>query len=303
MLSAQRWYWAAMTAFYMFINVTNRGAGMRRAVERTIGTAGGIAAGLMLSYILPHRPMLELVLLFPVLFVGFWMLKSSYAVMTVMITIMLALLYEMMGMLTFDLLLLRLGETFIGAAIAVGAMYFVLPTTTSDAVDKVFEQYFDAVDDMLSALSDSRVGAISETGDPIDAVRNLSRALGALETTIRPVISAVPGRRARQLRQELVLSLTIRYALHRLLARVVFHTTPLDAPALHARAEKVQQTLRMQRAGAPADVSASTPAYAATPETAALSRVEALLRTLIRSRLQNATPLSLAPQSQTSGTQ
>jgi uncharacterized membrane protein YccC len=291
MLSEQRWYWAAMTAFYMFINAAHRGVGLRRAVDRTIGTVGGIAGGLLLSYLLAEKPMLELVLLFPVIFVGFWMLKSSYAVMTVMITIMLALMYEMMGMLTFGLLLLRLGETFIGAGIGVAVMYFVLPSRTSDAVARVYEEYFDAVDEMLGALCGAATEEAGAAGDSMDVVRRMGRAMGVLETTLRPLISSVPGRRARQLRQELVLALTIRYALHRLMARIVFHSSPLDVSGLRDRARAVRSTLaqmRADRASSNAVPASATPGVPpATPEAAVLARVEVLLGLLMQSRLRH----------------
>ena len=46
-LSPERWYWAALTVFFVFANANSRGATLRKAVERTLGTVGGIAAGLL----------------------------------------------------------------------------------------------------------------------------------------------------------------------------------------------------------------------------------------------------------------
>src|SRR5690606_32392273 len=103
-LSPTRWYWAPMTTFFIFANAGTRGATLRKAVDRTLGTVGGVAAGLMLGSVLAGHTRLQLLAVFPLLFIGFWMLPLSYAVMTVAITMLLALVYAMMGMLTLDLL-------------------------------------------------------------------------------------------------------------------------------------------------------------------------------------------------------
>ena len=276
MLSEQRWYWAAMTAFLMFANAANRGAALRRAVERTAGTAAGIGAGLLIAYLVADKPVLTVALLFPALFAAFWMLKSSYAVMTVMITVMLALMYEMMGMLTPDLLLLRLGETGIGAGLAVATAYVVLPTRTRDTLDKAYSEFFDAVDDFLAALP--RMARNEAPGVSLDVVRRMSRAVAGLETASRPIMNAVPGRRARQLRNQLVLALAIRYALHRLLARIVFHTVPVDAESLDRSVAQVRTRLANGRAGEAAED--TLPVIPETAETAALAEIDALLQKL-----------------------
>ncbi len=73
-----------------------------------------------------HREIVYALVLICV-FVGFYAFQQAYGVMTFCITLMIALLYGLLGAFKPELLLLRLEETAAGAAIALLAAVIVLP--------------------------------------------------------------------------------------------------------------------------------------------------------------------------------
>jgi uncharacterized membrane protein YccC len=287
LLSPHRWYWAGIAAFIVFVNTTSRGATLRRAVERMLGTAAGIAGGLLAGYLLAGRSALELLVIFPVLFVGYWMFEASQVAMVGMITVLFALMYDLMGMLTLHLMLLRLAETVVGAAAGAAAAYFILPARTRTALDEAFAGYFGAMDGVLQAVA----AAPSRTGQAdralLEGVQGLDRAVGTLRAAIQPLIASVPGHRSRGLQRQLVLALTARYWVNRLVARLLFHTHDVDAATLRERVERVRAriaTLREGQAVDPPPIATVMAVAADAMEGAPLIRAEAVLAELARAR-------------------
>src|SRR3954471_15286442 len=89
-------------------------------------------------------------------FLAFYFLQSSYATMTFFISIVLCLVYGMMGVLTFDLLKLRLEETVIGAIAGTLVAFLVLPARTRGTLDTAVAKWFDTLKQLLSAVSDKK---------------------------------------------------------------------------------------------------------------------------------------------------
>lgn len=284
-LSPERWYWAAMSAYFVFVNTGSRGATMRKALERMIGTAAGVAGGMLVGFLLAGHTRLELVFIFPLLFLGYWMLSVSYAVMIGMITILIALLYDVMGMLTTDVLILRLEETVLGAAIGTVVAFFVVPTRTRGAVEVAFGGYFDAMDDLLAALDAGADGGADSEPRILAGVHDLDRAVGTLRAAIRPVIAAVPGRRAQALKQEMILAMTARYWVSRLAGSMLFHTAAVGPDELRRQAALVRERIARLRTGggSPDDV---TPAEELAMDASPLLRVDSILAELGRARVR-----------------
>jgi uncharacterized membrane protein YccC len=282
--SPERWYWVALSAFYVLVNTASRGATVRKAVERTVGTAAGVAGGLLVGFLLSGRSTLELVMVFPLLFIGFWMLPVSYAVMIAMFTILLALMYDLLGQLTPALLLLRLLDTAIGAAIGMMVAYFLLPMRTRGTVEEAFASYFAAFDGLLAALATPADQRGSWEAGVLDATRGLDRAVGALYTTVYPAGATAPGRRPSALREQMVLALTARYWIHRAAARLLFHGGGVDPAPLAGCLEALRHRVAGLRDGAPTESLPIEPDEATRPEALALLRADAILRELARAR-------------------
>ncbi len=205
-LSRERWFWAVLASFLVFTNTNSRGDTAMKALQRSVGTLFGIGIGLLLATLLSGHLAPALVITSLSIFLAFYFLQTSYATMTFFVSIALCLVYGMIGSLTLDLLLLRVEETALGAAVGTLVAFVVFPARTRGALDLVLDKWFAALDALLKAAA----------GEPRHRLIDLSQILDAaykdLATTARPLGSSwsvvtKPG----QVRQTLAIFLAATY--------------------------------------------------------------------------------------------
>jgi uncharacterized membrane protein YccC len=155
---------------------------------------------------------------------GFYVVNLSYAGMIVFVTIMVSQLYSVLHEFTPGLLVLRLEETALGAAIGIAVGLVVLPTSTREAVRAAERAFLAAMAEVLERTADAWQG-----GDPpapaaaVRAMEDRLRRLGLVARPLtRPVISGGPAAMRRRL------------ALHAATAR---HVRALAAMAPHPSLE------------------------------------------------------------------
>ncbi|MCK9894114.1 FUSC family protein [Frankia sp. AgB32] len=139
--------WLVLTAY--LVNSGNRGRAdvLYRSVQRFAGAAAGTAAASLLAGVLPTHDRWSLVAVFGLLALGVWLRPVSYAYWAACITGVLALLYGYYGQSGAGLLRERLAAVGLGAALGLGAAWFVLPVRTSGVLRR-------RVADLLAALTD-----------------------------------------------------------------------------------------------------------------------------------------------------
>ncbi len=206
-LSRERWFWAVLASFLVFTNTNSRGDTAMKALQRSVGTLFGIGIGLLLATLLSGHLLPALVLTCVSIFLAFYFLQTSYATMTFFVSIALCLVYGMIGSLTLDLLLLRVEETALGAAVGTLVAFVVFPARTRGALDLVLDKWFAALDAVLKAAL---------AGEPRHRLIGLSQTLDAaykdLATAARPLgslwsVVTRPG----QVRQTLAIFLAATY--------------------------------------------------------------------------------------------
>ena len=184
-LSETRWFWAILTAFLVFTNTQSRGDTAMRALARALGTLFGIVVGIGLATVLAGHYVVAGVLIVAFVFTGFYYLQLSYAVLTFFVTLVVSLLYGLLGEFTPALLVLRLEETLIGSAAGIFISFVVFPRSTSAAAGAAVESYFAAFDDLLvGALDNLRTGA---HGGLIIKARAIDKRLDELSLAARPL--------------------------------------------------------------------------------------------------------------------
>jgi hypothetical protein len=188
MLSPQRWYWAVLAAFVVFSGTSSSGETLSKAWSRVVGTALGVAGGIVLAYFVRGHNDLAFALLMLCLFAAVYTIRLSYSVMIFFITMLLSLLYVLIGMFTDQLLVLRLIETAIGAALGGIAATLLLRIPTRDVLFSVTAEALtrlrDAVDASVQRLSGDAAS------DPLTAARNYDEAFQSVRTQLRPLIAA-----------------------------------------------------------------------------------------------------------------
>ncbi len=111
-----RWYWAAFAAFVMFQGTRSRGESIAKGLAFIVGTTGGLVAGAVLAAFLSGHDYVSLAVIIAAVFLAFQANGAAYGVMVFWITIILGLMFGMLGYFTFDVLLLRLEEAAVGVA-------------------------------------------------------------------------------------------------------------------------------------------------------------------------------------------
>jgi uncharacterized membrane protein YccC len=129
-VTTEHQYWAALAAFLVLGGTTTVEETVVKGAERVAGTVLGAIMGFAITIITGANPMVVLPLLAVCVFASLYMRPVSYSQTVFWTTMMLALLYETLGTLTRETLVVRVMETIIGAVVALGVARLVLPLRT-----------------------------------------------------------------------------------------------------------------------------------------------------------------------------
>ncbi|MGW4829392.1 FUSC family protein [Amycolatopsis japonica] len=189
LVSSQRWYWAVLTVFVVFIGSSTAGATFVKGVRRIGGTLIGIVGGLVLTLLVSGSVPATLALILVCVFGMVYMARVSQVIMAFFITSMLGLLYSLLGTFSLEVLWIRVAETAVGAAAGVLAAVVIVPVRTRavmlDDVSALLEELDEFVEKTAGLLS----GA--ENVSVIEKSRDLDRAVDKVRTTIEPLTHPV----------------------------------------------------------------------------------------------------------------
>jgi len=115
LVSPNRWYWAAFAAFVMFQGTRCRSESIAKGVQFMVGTLAGVVVGMLLATLLSGHEILTMTAIVAAVFLAFQANVAAYGMMVFWITIILGLMFGMLGYFAPELLLLRLRETAVGA--------------------------------------------------------------------------------------------------------------------------------------------------------------------------------------------
>jgi fusaric acid resistance family protein len=184
-LSPQRWYWATITVFVMFSGTTSRGDALYKSLQRLLGTVLGVLAALaLISWVGAERELLFGLMLVAI-FATYYFFTEHFFSMTFSLTVMIALLFAVVGRFSEQLLWLRLEETAIGAVAGTLVAAVLFPRTTHGHVWDTFLDFMDALGEFVDAWIDRLEQP--DDGGPIGAqTRKVERADEAVRAALRP---------------------------------------------------------------------------------------------------------------------
>ncbi|MGH7152701.1 MAG: FUSC family protein, partial [Acetobacteraceae bacterium] len=162
LVSPSRWYWAAFAAFVMFQGTRSRGESLAKVGQYTVGTLAGVVGGVLLAVALFGHELLTLAVIVGAVFLAFQAYLTAYAVMVFWITIILGLMFGMLGYFAPELLLLRLEETLAGAVCGIAVTCLVLVRPTHAVVTAARTAFLRA----LGALVDAVAGVLLDARAP-----------------------------------------------------------------------------------------------------------------------------------------
>lgn len=136
-LSSQRWYWAVLTCWVVFLNTASTGEILVKGYRRLLGTVLGVVAGALLASLVGSHTWTAFALVLLFIFAMFFTAPLSYALMSFFVTAMLGLLYTLLNTYSTGVLVLRIEETALGATCGVIAAALVLPVNTDRRTDEL----------------------------------------------------------------------------------------------------------------------------------------------------------------------
>lgn len=209
LVSGDRWYWAVGAAWWIFVNTTSRGETLVRGFRRILGTVLGIALGLAVAVPAAGAAVPTAVLVTACVFGIFYSAAVSYTWMMLSVTLLVELLYGLLGVLDPALLAVRLAETGVGALGALLAVVLVLPITTHATTDAWIRRALHCVH-ACAAEAAARLAGAPGTGaspDPAQRVAELELLLGRVRLSVAPLVHPLNPVRARKRRAQRVLAL------------------------------------------------------------------------------------------------
>lgn len=212
LLSTQRWYWAVLTCWIVFLNTASTGEILVKGYRRLLGTVFGVVAGIVLAGLVGTHTWTAFALVMVLIFAMFYTAPLSYTLMSFFVTAMLGLLYTLLHTYSLDVLVLRIEETALGAVCGVVAAALVLPVRT----DRRTDELLGTVLERLAEVTEAAVGQLS--GGPadelLDRARDLDQALADLRAATQPLIHPVTPLRTRRHTARYVVALLETCAYH-----------------------------------------------------------------------------------------
>ncbi|WP_329154782.1 FUSC family protein [Streptomyces sp. NBC_01456] len=238
-LSSQRWYWAVLTCWVVFLNTASTGEILVKGYRRLVGTVLGVVAGVALAGLVGNHTWIAFALVLLCIFGMFFTAPLSYALMSFFVTTMLGLLYTLLNTYSLDVLVLRIEETALGAACGIIGAVLVLPVHTDRRTDELLGTVLVRLRDVVSAAVEQLSGGPAV--DLLGKARDLDEALDELRASIQPLTHPITPLRVRRR--------TARY-LVALLETSAYHARSLAATAeLVPFSKTIAADPRLERAG------------------------------------------------------
>jgi uncharacterized membrane protein YccC len=239
LLSSQRWYWAVLTCWIVFLNTASTGEILVKGYRRLVGTVLGVVAGIVLAGLVGQHTWTAFALVLLFVFAMFYTAPLSYTLMSFFVTAALGLLYTLLHTYSLSVLLLRVEETALGAACGVLAAAFVLPVRTDRRTNDLLVTVLDRLADVTERAVDQLSGG--PAADLLDQARDLDQALADLRAATQPLTYPITPLRARRD--------TARYVVA-LLETCAYHARSLAATAeLLPTHPSIAADPRLRRAG------------------------------------------------------
>jgi uncharacterized membrane protein YccC len=230
LVSPNRWYWAAFAAFVMFQGTRSRGESLAKGLQFMFGTLAGVVAGMLFATLLSGHELLTMVAIVVAVFLAFQANVAAYGMMIFWITIILSLVFGLLGYFTPDLLLLRLKEAAVGAASGALVASVVLVRRDFSAVQDAIAAFLRALGELIDCATR---GLLDGQAEPTLAARILAaeQRFHDLSAAARSRQSGLGGSGDEWLRRRMIL-LEACEQWARELGQIALQSTRLDDPAL-----------------------------------------------------------------------
>jgi uncharacterized membrane protein YgaE (UPF0421/DUF939 family) len=174
--SGRYFYWAVIPVFITFMGTFNSSEHAQKAFLRLVGVAVGVVVGSLLATLVGHHTNWSIAVILVAFFLAYYLIRINYAFCAMGITVVVAQLYTQLGVFSASLMLRRLEETAIGAAIAIVVVMLVFPLRTRRVLRVAVRTHVQAIGRLVAHASQH---LLNEDHDTDSTLRSGARAVDA----------------------------------------------------------------------------------------------------------------------------
>ncbi|PRX22418.1 fusaric acid resistance family protein [Paraburkholderia sp. BL18I3N2] len=181
-LSPERWFWAVITTFVVFLGTRSRADTVYRGAQRLVGTLAGALVSVLLVAPLHDSPVLLVIAMVLCVFGWAYYILSAYAPGVFFITVLVGLVYGELGFAMGPLVELRIEEVLVGCLVSFAVAMLMMPLAATRHVEARLAAVLGTLRDVVR-LS----GAGAQAADAVAAMRKLDRSWHDLRIALRPL--------------------------------------------------------------------------------------------------------------------
>jgi uncharacterized membrane protein YccC len=181
-LSPERWFWAVITTFVVFLGTRSRADTVYRGAQRLVGTLAGALVSVLLVAPLHDSPVLLVAAMALCVFGWAYYILSAYAPGVFFITVLVGLVYGELGFAMGPLVELRIEEVLVGCLVSFAVAILMMPLAATRHVEARLGAVLGALREVVRLA-----GSGAQAGDAVAAVRKLDRGWHDLRIALRPL--------------------------------------------------------------------------------------------------------------------
>lgn len=181
-LSPERWFWAVITTFVVFLGTRSRADTIYRGAQRLVGTLAGALVSVLLVAPLHDSPMLLVAAMVLCVFGWAYYILSAYAPGVFFITVLVGLVYGELGFAMGPLVELRIEEVLVGCLVSFAVAILMMPLAATRHVETRLGAVLGAMREVVRLA-----GSSASTLETAPAMRKLDRAWHDLRIALKPL--------------------------------------------------------------------------------------------------------------------
>lgn len=183
-LSPERWFWAVITTFVVFLGTRSRADTVYRGAQRLAGTLAGALVSVLLVAPLHDAPMLLVAAMVLCVFGWAYYILSAYAPGVFFITVLVGLVYGELGFAMRPLVELRIEEVLVGCLVSFAVAILMMPLAATRHVETRLGAVLGALREVVRLAGS---GARVEAPEAAAAMRRLDRGWHDLRVALKPL--------------------------------------------------------------------------------------------------------------------
>ncbi|WP_144111738.1 FUSC family protein [Paraburkholderia sp. BCC1886] len=187
-LSPERWFWAVITTFVVFLGTRSRADTIYRGAQRVAGTLAGALVSILLVAPLHDSPVLLVAAMVLCVFGWAYYILNAYAFGVFFITVLVGLVYGELGFAMGPLVEMRIEEVLVGCLVSFAVAILMMPLAATRHVETRLSAVLGALRDVVRLAADSaRADGTARASQNALAMRKLDRSWHDLRIALRPL--------------------------------------------------------------------------------------------------------------------